>query len=57
MTKPVRIGIVGCGGIATTHLEGYQLLKDKGCAHFEIAAVCDVTPGRAEAFAGRVASF
>lgn len=57
MTKPVRIGIVGCGGIAGTHLEGYQLLKDKGCAHFEIAAVCDVTPGRAEAFAERVASF
>ena len=29
MAKKVKMGIVGCGGIANAHLEGYQMLREK----------------------------
>lgn len=57
MSKKVRIGMVGCGGIANAHLEGYQMLAAAGCAHFEIAALCDVVPARTAEFAAKVAAF
>lgn len=47
----LRIGIVGTGGIADAHIEGYRAFPDE-C---EITALADVVPGRAaqkaEAFA------
>jgi predicted dehydrogenase len=39
----LRIGIVGTGGIAVAHAEGYQRFADR-C---EVVAVCDVVPGKA----------
>ena len=46
MDKKIRIGIIGCGGIAREHVEKYKTFDD-----VEIAALCDIVPGRAEAFA------
>ncbi|MEL7977697.1 Gfo/Idh/MocA family oxidoreductase [Isoptericola sp. F-RaC21] len=41
----LRIGIVGTGGIARAHIDGYQRFSTE-C---EIVALCDPAPGRAEA--------
>ncbi len=47
MSKLVRVGIIGTGGIARfAHIPGYKAQKD-----VEIVAFCDVVPGRAEAAA------
>jgi predicted dehydrogenase len=47
MEDKVRIGIIGSGGIArAAHLPGYQAVEAA-----DVVAVCDVMPGRAEAFA------
>lgn len=43
--KKVRIGIIGTGGIARTHVRHY-----KAHPFVEIAAVADIVPGRAAAF-------
>jgi len=44
----IKIAIIGCGSIATkAHMGNYQQLTDR----FEVVAVCDIVPGRAEAFA------
>ncbi|MCQ2414319.1 MAG: Gfo/Idh/MocA family oxidoreductase, partial [Clostridia bacterium] len=45
LTKKVRIGIIGTGGIAHSHMKAY--LK---CADVEIVAGADLVPGKAEAF-------
>src|SRR5439155_20086878 len=46
MTTPVRIGIIGAGGIAQHHVMAYQRVPG-----VEIVAVADIIPGRAEATA------
>ena len=46
MTTPVRIGIIGAGGIARAHARAYQRLPD-----VEVVAVADIVPGLAEKFA------
>ncbi len=47
MESQVRIGIIGAGGIArAAHLPGYKAVEG-----VHVAAICDVIPGRAEAFA------
>jgi len=44
MSRTVRVGIIGAGGIARwAHIPGYQAQPD-----VEIAAICDVVPGKAE---------
>lgn len=45
MTKTIRIGIIGSGGIARAHVHGYRTQPQ-----VEIVAVADVVPGRAEQF-------
>ncbi|HEX6972436.1 MAG TPA: Gfo/Idh/MocA family oxidoreductase [Limnochordia bacterium] len=45
MSKSVRIGIIGSGGIAHAHARAYKEMPD-----VEIAAVADVIPGKAQAF-------
>jgi predicted dehydrogenase len=45
-TRKVRIGIIGSGGIAGAHAAAYRRMDD-----VEVAAVCDVIPGKAAAFA------
>ena len=51
MADPVRLAIVGAGGIAQSHLRGYKMLKDAGYDRFEITAVCDVNAENATATA------
>ena len=46
MAGMVRIGVIGTGGIARAHVNAYKQMAD-----VEIQAVCDVIPGKAEAFA------
>lgn len=43
--QKLRIGLIGTGGIARKHMQAYLNQPD-----VEIAAACDVLPGRAEAF-------
>ncbi|MBI3969717.1 MAG: Gfo/Idh/MocA family oxidoreductase [Chloroflexi bacterium] len=45
MSKIVKIGIIGSGGIARAHARAYKELPD-----VEIVAVCDVVPGKAKEF-------
>lgn len=47
----LRVGIIGCGGIAGHHLN--TLLKMKETDNVEVTAVCDVYDKRTEAFAAR----
>jgi predicted dehydrogenase len=42
MTRKVRFGLVGCGGIGATHAKAIELLDEA-----ELVAVCDVDIGRA----------
>ena len=42
----LRIGIIGTGGIAHAHMGAYKNRND-----IEIVALCDIIPGKAEAFA------
>ncbi|SFS83577.1 Gfo/Idh/MocA family protein [Paenibacillus sp. BC26] len=44
-TKPIRIGIIGSGGIAHAHVRQYKQLPG-----VEIVAVADVIPGKAKQF-------
>ncbi len=54
MADAVRLGIVGCGGIAGAHLNGYEKLAAEGYDRFAITAVCDVNADGANAFADRI---
>ena len=42
-TKKVRVGIIGCGWIAESHMASYLKQPD-----VEIVAGCDLVPGKAE---------
>jgi len=53
----VKIAIVGCGGMAGAHLNGYAALYRMGIEEFEIVATCDVVEGKAQAFAERAEGF
>ncbi|MBO4283916.1 MAG: Gfo/Idh/MocA family oxidoreductase [Clostridia bacterium] len=44
-SKKVRVGIIGCGWIAGSHIESYKNQPD-----VEIVAGCDLIPGKAAAF-------
>ncbi|WP_139991569.1 Gfo/Idh/MocA family protein [Paenibacillus paridis] len=46
MTRTIRIGIIGSGGIARAHASAYKKMP----LHVEIVAVADSLPGRAQAF-------
>lgn len=41
-----QVGIIGTGSIAKAHQQNYRLIED-----LDIAALCDIVPGKAEAFA------
>ncbi len=45
---PLRVGLIGCGGISGNHLAGYRLVDEA-----ELVACCDVVPEKAEDFAAR----
>ena len=44
-SRKLRIGIIGCGGIAHSHIRSYLNMPD-----VEIVAGCDIVPGKAAAF-------
>ena len=46
MCEPIRIGLIGCGGIAQSHLNALSQLPE-----FEVLATCDVDRARAQAAA------
>ncbi len=54
-TKPIKIGIVGCGDIARTHLRSYEQIMQKEADLFRITGVCDHIEEKAEAFAQEIA--
>ena len=47
-TRKLRVGIIGCGGIANSHMKAYLTMPD-----VEIVAGCDLVPGRAAAYMKR----
>jgi UDP-N-acetyl-2-amino-2-deoxyglucuronate dehydrogenase len=55
--KQVRLGLIGCGGIANAHLRGYQTLFENGVDTFSINATFDVRKAAAEDYANRIAEF
>ena len=44
-SKKVKIGIIGCGWIAGSHIDSYKKMAD-----VEVVACADLIPGKAEAF-------
>lgn len=42
MTEQVKLAMVGCGGIAAAHVNGYHNLVEHGYDRVRIAALCDV---------------
>lgn len=52
MDRKVRIGIIGCGGIADAHANRYKK-REREYGDVEIVALCDIAPHRAEGF-GRI---
>lgn len=49
MAEKVKVGIIGCGGIAEKHVRSYQALDD-----VEILGVADVVPEKAQQFIERL---
>jgi UDP-N-acetyl-2-amino-2-deoxyglucuronate dehydrogenase len=56
-TKPIKIGIIGCGDIARAHLRSYEQIMQKERDLFRITGVCDHVEERAQAFAEEVATW
>ncbi len=54
MNGQVGIAIIGCGGIAGSHLGGYQQLQEAGYDRFRIAALCDTSEQHLSQFAANV---
>jgi predicted dehydrogenase len=44
MTQPVRIGVIGCGGVSEKYLKLAQQLRGRGQA--EVVAACDIDESR-----------
>ena len=57
MSDPVKLALVGCGGISGAHVRGYADLYERGCREFEVTACCDVNAASAEARAAEIAAF
>ncbi|KYH40359.1 MAG: hypothetical protein AYL32_012070 [Candidatus Bathyarchaeota archaeon B26-2] len=53
----LKIALVGCGGIAESHLNGYKDLHDRGLNVFDLKAVCDISKERAETKAKKIEVF
>ena len=50
MSKRIRIGLIGCGMIAGSHINGYLAHPQ----HAEIIAVCDTVDANVKAESGRL---
>ena len=54
MPDPIRLALVGCGGIARAHLEGYKNVHEQEPDLFRFVAFCDEVEASAAAFAQQV---
>jgi predicted dehydrogenase len=54
---PVRLAILGCGGMAGAHAKGLEQLWKAERRAFEVVATCDVDRDRAETMAATIAGF
>ena len=55
MSERIRLGIIGCGGIAQSrHLPGLAILKKAGLDNFDVTAVCDAVEANLERAAAYV---
>lgn len=57
MKEPVRLALVGCGGITRSHVRGYQDLFERGCREFEVTACVDVNRAAAETRAAEIGEY
>ena len=57
MSDVLRIGMIGCGGIAGAHVRGYKALWDNHMRNLEIAATCDIDKPKAEKMAADIATW
>ena len=57
MSESARLALVGCGGIATAHVKGYQDLWDRGCREFSVVACVDPNVAAAEEKAEAIAAY
>lgn len=55
MKKPIRLALVGCGGISGCHVAGYKDLVQRGCQDFVFTACCDSIEANARKRAGELA--
>ena len=55
--EKINIALVGCGGIATAHVEGYRDLYSRGLRIFEMKALCDVSIENAKSKAKAIQGF
>ena len=55
MSGPVRLALVGCGGISGAHVRGYGDLFNRGCKEFLVTACCDPRVESAEKRAEEIA--
>lgn len=52
MPEKIRLGIIGCGGIARSrHITGLTMLKKAGLDNFEVTALCDTVDDNLQAVA------
>jgi predicted dehydrogenase len=49
--EPIKLAIIGCGGIARAHLRGYIEIKRHEPELFKFVAMCDPVEERANSFA------
>ena len=54
MAEPVRVALVGCGGVGLRHLAAYEALARNGVETVELVGICDSNPERA---AGALAGY
>jgi len=57
MAAKVRLAMIGCGGIARGHMNGYKTLHEKGMDNFVITACCDLNEANATEFADTAEAF
>jgi UDP-N-acetyl-2-amino-2-deoxyglucuronate dehydrogenase len=55
MAESVRLGMVGCGGMAGGHLRAYLRIMEAEPARLQMAATCDPVRERADEFAAQAA--
>jgi len=54
MPEKIKIGIIGCGGMAKAHLRGIKTLKEEKNDLFSIEAVCDLEKEKTKFFSREV---